>query len=195
LRRTVFSASRDAMRARAAWAARATMASPVDRFSCSHCSNTGRSPPSTAPRTSGLLSRPLVWPWNWGSRTRTDNTPNSALAQVLGRERQPAGLQPVGLDERAQRLAEGVAPPLLVGAAVLGGDAVDVRRQPLPRRVRPPDGEPDLHAVGDALGHERDVDHPPHARPLDHRPEVVGEAAVVLELARRAVDLVLERDA
>ena len=69
LRVTCCAAARDASRARAARMMRATTGSATVLFSLSHFSSAGRTTPSTCPATSGLLSRPLVCPWNCGSTT------------------------------------------------------------------------------------------------------------------------------
>ena len=74
LRRTCEAAARLASRARAAWITRLAMASPTLLFLSRKFSRLGRTIDSTWALTSGLFSRPLVWPWNWGSRTQTAST-------------------------------------------------------------------------------------------------------------------------
>ena len=74
LRRTWLAAARLASRALAAWMTRWTIASATLLFLIRKSSSRGRTIESTSARTSGLFSRPLVWPWNCGSRTQTERT-------------------------------------------------------------------------------------------------------------------------
>ena len=70
-------ASREASLARAERTILPTIWSAAVLLKLSHASNAGRTKLSTKAVNSGLFSFSLVWPWNIGSRTKTERIPTN----------------------------------------------------------------------------------------------------------------------
>ena len=137
LRRTWRAAARLASRALAAWITRAAIASPTLLFLSRKFSSAGRTIDSTCALTSGLFSRPLVWPWNCGSRTQTARTAvspsrmSSRLISIPFLTRSCVSMNRCTAVPTADEHAQ------LVGAAVAGRDRVDERADVLVGRLGP----------------------------------------------------------
>ena len=189
-------AARLASRALAAWITRAAIASPTLLFLSRKFSSAGRTIDSTCALTSGLLSRPLVCPWNCGSRTQTDSTAvspsrmSSRLISIPFLTRSCVSMNRCTAVPTADEHAQ------LVGAAVAGRDRVDERADVLVGRLGPGQGQVAAQAVVLvlALEDERQGRDPLVVALGVDGVEEVGHAAVVAELDVRLVLLVDELD-
>ena len=156
-RRTCEAAARLASRALAAWITRWAIASPTLLFLIRKFSSRGRTIDSTSARTSGLFSRPLVCPWNCGSRTQTESTAVSPSRMSSPLISIPFLIRSCVVHEPEDGRLDRLAHPLLVGAAVAGRDRVDERADVLVGRLGPGQREVAAEALVGvlALQHER----------------------------------------
>ncbi len=122
-------------------------------------------------------------------REQTDH----ALADVVGVERHALGLDLLGLDEGADRLDDGAVEAVFVGAARVGGDAVDVGADVLLGGLRPL--ERGLQADAVLLRHVEDDGVRRRVAALgDELGEVVGDAVGVEELHLLAGGFIAEKN-
>ena len=108
-----------------------------------------RAGPSTRPATltSGLFSRPLVWPWNCGSWTQTERTAVSPSRMSSRLISIPFLTRSCVFMNRCTAVPTAAQHAQLVGAAVAGRDRVDERADVLVGRLGPGQGEVAAEAV------------------------------------------------